>query len=120
MKILVISASEEDTRWIKNILFDAHIEKVVSCTNCTDAIEILAEGDFTFVLTEAFLPVLSGFDLKKLMDSFGYTIPVTFFSDKVSENTIKEAGYAGVKTVFSLDCMDEELPAYIAKRSIEA
>lgn len=120
MKVLVISSSEADTRWIKNILFENSVEEIKSCTNSTDAVELLAEGDFSFVLTEIFLPVLSGFDLKKLMDSFGYAMPVVFFSEKVSESTIKEAGYAGVKTVFSLDGMDQELPAFIEEMSVRA
>lgn len=113
MKVLIVSANESDVRWISNILGEEEIVNVDSCTNSTDAIQLLAVNDYNLVLSEAFLPVLTGFDLKKLMDSFGYNIPVLFFTEIVNENTKKEAKYAGVIDCISTDHLDVELPSVL-------
>jgi PleD family two-component response regulator len=115
MKILIVSSSEADVRWIANILGEEDIVNIDSCTNSTDAIQLLAVNQYNLVLSEAYLAVLTGFDLKKLMDSFGYDIPVLFFTDKVNDNTRKEAKYAGVIDCFSTDHLDKELPSVLAK-----
>lgn len=115
MKVLIVSSNESDVRWISNILGEEEIDNIDSCTNSTDAIQLLAVNNYNLVLSEAFLPVLTGFDLKKLMDSFGYNIPVLFFTDKVSENTKKEAKYAGVLDCISTDHLDTELSCFIGE-----
>jgi len=115
MKVLIVSSNESDVRWIANILGEEEIENIDSCTNSTDAVQLLAVNNYCLVLAEAFLPVLTGFDLKKLMNSFGYDIPVLFFTDKVNENTKKEAKYAGVVDCVSTDHLDTELPAVLEK-----
>ncbi len=115
MKVLIVSSSEDDVRWIANILGEEEIVNIDSCTNSTDAIQLLAVNHYNLVLSEVYLTVLTGFDLKKLMDSFGYNIPVLFFTDKVNENMRKEAKYAGVIDCFSTDNLDKELPLAVAK-----
>ena len=115
MKVLIVSSSEADIRWITNILGEEERVNVDSCTNSTDAIQLLAVNQYHLVLSEAFLAVLTGFDLKKLMDSFGYDIPVLFFTDKVNDNTRKEARYAGAIGCFSTDHLDKDLPLVLAK-----
>ena len=115
MKVLIVSSNESDVRWVANILGEEEIEKIDSCTNSTDAVQLLAINNYSLVLAEAFLPVLTGFDLKKLMDSFGYKIPVLFFTDKVNENTRKEAKYAGVMDCISTDHLDTELPMVLGE-----
>jgi len=120
MKVLVVSQNDADVRWVKNILFERGVDQIFSCTNSTDAVQMLADGDYNLLLTEVYLPVLNGFDLKKLLDSFGYKLPIAFFSDKISETTIKEAEDAGVSHVFQLDNLDLKLPQLIEKLSIQA
>lgn len=115
MKVLIVSSSEADIRWIANILGEEERVNVDSCTNSADAIQLLAVNQYDLVLSEAFLPVLTGFDLKKLMDRFGYNIPVLFFTDKVNDNAIKEAGCAGAIGCFYTDHLDKELPLVLAK-----
>jgi len=115
MKVLIVSSSEDDIRWITNILGEEELVNIDSCTNSTDAIQLLAINQYDLVLSEVFLTVLTGFDLKKLMVSFGYDIPVLFFTDKVNDNTRKEAKYAGVIDCFSTDHLDKELPSVLAK-----
>ena len=115
MRVLIVSSSEDDIRWITNILGEEEIVNIDSCTNSTDTIQLLALNPYNLVLSEVYLPVLSGFDLKKLMDSFGYDIPVLFFTDKVNDNARKEAKYAGVIDCFSTDHLDKELPSLLAK-----
>jgi len=115
MKVLIVSSSEDDVRWITNILGEEEIVNIDSCTNSSDAIQLLAVNQYNLVLSEVYLPVLSGFDLKKLMDSFGYDIPVLFFTDKVNDNARKEAKYAGVIDCFSTDHLDVDLPSVLAK-----
>jgi len=113
MKVLIVSSNESDVRWVANILGEEEIDNIDSCTNSTDAIQLLAVNNYSLILSEAFLPVLTGFDLKKLMDSFGYNIPVLFFTEKVNENTKKEAKYAGVLDCVSTDHLDSELPYFL-------
>ena len=115
MKVLIVSSSDDDVRWIANILGEEEIVNIDSCTNSTDAIQLLAVNNYNLVLSEVYLTVLTGFDLKKLMDSFGYNIPVLFFTDKVNDNIRKEAKYAGVIDCFSTDHLDKELPLVLAK-----
>ena len=115
MKVLIVSSSEADIRWIANILGEEERVSVDSCTNSTDAIQLLAVNQYHLVLSEAFLAVLTGFDLKKLMDSFGYDIPVLFFTDKVNDNARKEARCAGGIGCFSTDHLDKDLPLVLAK-----
>lgn len=117
MRILIVSSNESDVRWINNIIGEEGVNNADSCANSTDAIQLLSIHAYDLVLTEAFLPVLTGFDLKKLMDSFGYKIPVLFFTEKVSENTKKEAKYAGVINCFSTDNLDNQLPKLIEELS---
>jgi len=115
MRVLIVSSSEDDIRWIANILGEEEIVNIDSCTNSTDTIQLLAVNQYNLVLSEVYLPVLSGFDLKKLMDSFGYDIPVLFFTDKVNDNARKEVKYAGVIGCFSTDHLDVNLPSVLAK-----
>ena len=115
MKVLIVSSSEDDVRWITNILGEEEIVNIDSCTNSSDAIQLLAVNQYNLVLSEVYLTVLTGFDLKKLMDSFGYDIPVLFFTDKVNDNARKEAKYAGVIDCLSTDHLDKELPSLLAK-----
>ena len=115
MKVLIVSSNEADVRWIANILGVEGIVKIDSCANSTDAIGLLALNQYSLVLSEAYLAVLTGFDLKKLMDSFGYNIPVVFFTDKVNDNVRKEARYVGVIDCFSTDHLDKELSSVLAK-----
>ena len=115
MKVLIVSASDSDIRWISNVLNEDGVDNVDSCTNSSDAIQLISVNEYSFVLSEAFLPVLTGFDLKKLMDSFGYDIPVLFFTDKVNENTKKEAKYAGVIDCISTDNLERELSSVLTK-----
>ena len=115
MKVLIVSSSEDDIRWITNILAEEEIVNIDSCTNSTDAIQLLALNPYNLVLSEVYLPVLTGFDLKKLMDSFGYEIPVLFFTDKVNDNTRKQAKCTGVIDCFSSDHLDKELPSVLEK-----
>ena len=42
MKVLIVSSSEDDIRWITNILAEEEIVNIDSCTNSTDAIQLLA------------------------------------------------------------------------------
>ena len=115
MKVLIVSSSDDDVRWIANILGEEEIVGIDSCTNSTDAIQLLALNHYDLVLSEVYLTVLNGFDLKKLMNSFGYDIPVLFFTDKVNDNIRKEAKYAGAIDCFSIDHLDKELPLACAK-----
>ena len=115
MKVLIVSSSDNDVRWITNILAEEEIVSIDSCTNSTDAIQLLAFNHYNLVLSEVYLTVLTGFDLKKLMNSFGHDIPVLFFTDKVNDNIRKEAKYAGVVDCFSTDHLDKELPLLLAQ-----
>ena len=110
MKILIVSPNDSDVRWINNIIGEQGVNNADSCANSSDAIQLLSVNKYDMVITEAFLPVLTGFDLKKLMDSFGYKIPVLLFTEKVNENTLKEAKYAGTIGCISVDHLDDELP----------
>ncbi len=115
MNVLVISNNESDLRWINNILIENGIDKSELCTNSADAIHLLPSGNFELILTEAFLPVLTGLDLKQLLDSFNYNIPVILFSEIINQNTEKEAKYAGIQKCITFDQMEEELPLEIEK-----
>lgn len=120
MKVLIVSPNEADTRWVRNVLLEQVIEEVETCVNTSDALEILANDRFDLLMVEAFLPTLNGYDLKKLMDSFGFNIPVSFFSEKLSSSNIKEAKYAGVNYAFQLDELEQKLPTLIQEISIQA
>jgi len=109
MNILIVSPSESDVRWINNILGEAELNTADSCSNTTDAVQLLSVNKYDLVLSEAFLPVLTGFDLKKLMDSFGYSIPMLLFTEKLSESTKKEAKYAGMIDCLATDHLDTDL-----------
>ena len=114
-KVLIVSSSEADVRWIANILGEEEIVSVDSCANSTDAFRLLTVNEYSLVVSEAFPVVLNGFNLKKLMDSFGYSIPFLFFSDKVNENNRTEARSSGAIDCFSTDQLDKELSLVLEK-----
>jgi len=111
MQILIISNNESECNTIQTALNQEGITKVDTCNNTSDAIQLLSSLNYDLVFTEAYLPILSGFDLKQLMDSFNISIPLVFFSEQFSENAIKEAAYAGVKKCITTETLSQEVPA---------
>ncbi len=113
MTFLIISNTPPDTRWVSNIIKESDLGSTDFCSSTSDAIQLLASGRYDFVICEAFLPVLTGLDLKKLMDSFSYNIPVILFSEKMNSSFKVEAKYAGITSCIEVDNIEKELPLII-------
>jgi two-component system, chemotaxis family, chemotaxis protein CheY len=98
MKILIVDDFSTMRRIIKNLLRDLGFPNTFEADNGVTALPMLKTGDFQFLVTDWYMPGMTGIDLLRAVraDEKLANLPVLMVTAEAKRDQIIEAAQAGV------------------------
>jgi two-component system chemotaxis response regulator CheY len=121
MKVLIVDDFSTMRRIIKNILKQIGVENVVEAEEGSQALEMLKQGGFGFIITDWNMPVMDGMVLMKKVrsDPDLKDLPILMVTAESEKEKVVEAIQAGVNNYivkpFTAEVLKEKMDKIFEK-----
>ena len=114
-KVLLVDDSGVMRKIILRSLNALGIDDVVQAADGQEAIDLFAQHEFTFVMTDWNMPIKTGLDVIKAIRATGSKVPIIMITTEAEKRQVLTAIQAGVSDYLTKPFQSDELRQKIEK-----